>query len=248
MESLKNKIFFQRVESAQTHTLKLLLLLNFYNITMVKSALFLPLLLSGAAAFAPSAPSTIQRTQIFVEAAALEVDEDTTTSTDPFDTYEATKEQRTIAIRDVSTGSGYAVGETDDQLLRISFTSKFVGNKKKTANIKEFDVDSMVFKTGETRCLPGLEEGLKGMKIGGSRLVKVPPNKGYRDNWYRGVVPPNSHLQFDVTLEKIAQSPIEEAQMKLEKFGYERFIGASVCFAYFVFSPYLEKIGVLPHF
>ena len=118
---------------------------------------------------------------------ALEVvDEDSTegASTDPFDTYKATSDQKTIAIRDISTGSGtQTVGDSDSQMLQISFTSNFVESKF-TANLKEFDVSSMVFKTGERRCLPGLEEGLKGMKVGGRRFVKVPPNRGYGSKLY----------------------------------------------------------------
>merc|ERR1711957_343586 len=102
--------------------------------------------------------------------------------------------------------------------------SKFVGGKT-SMRIKEVDVNNMVVKMGQQRCLPGLEEGIQGMKIGGVRKVKVPPNKGYGDNWYRGVVPPNSHLEFEVELLVIAQSPIEELTMKVKKFGFTRAIG-----------------------
>ena len=98
----------------------------------------------------------------------------------------------------------------------------------------------MVFKTGEQRCLPGLEEGLKGMKVGGTRKIKVPPNRGYGDNWFRGVVPPNSHLEFDAELLKVAENPGEEAMMKLEQFGVGRAIGGGLCFLYLIVSPFLE--------
>ena len=226
---------------------------------MVRSTtlLVVPLLLNGVGAFAPS--SSIQRYQCSptkmnsspaapLEAAPLEVvneEDGSAASSDPFDTYTATKDQKSIATRDLSVGSGYTVGSDDAQLLKISFTSKFVESKF-TANIKEFDTNDMVFKTGEQRCLPGLEEGLKGMKVGGTRLVKVPPNKGYGNNWYRGVVPPNSHLEFKVTVDKIAQSPIEEFQMKLEQFGYDRAIGSSLCLGYMAFAPMLHEKGILP--
>ena len=157
----------------------------------MKSALLLPLFLSGGTAFSPPArSSSIQRYQTgttTMNQMALEVvDEDSTegASTDPFDTYMATSDQKTIAIRDISTGSGtQTVGDSDSQMLQISFTSNFVESKF-TANLKEFDVSSMVFKTGERRCLPGLEEGLKGMKVGGKRYVKVPPNRGYGSKLY----------------------------------------------------------------
>ena len=156
---------------------------------MIASALLLPLLLEGVAAFAPvpHAPSSIHRSaatklsQMFSEeSAALEVvDDEGGNAADPFDIYRASDAQKEIAIKDIKTGSGYTVGETDNQLLQIQFTAKFVeGQTKFSPTIKEFDVPSMVFKTGEERCLPGLEEGIQGMKVGGTRCVKVPPNKG----------------------------------------------------------------------
>lgn len=164
----------------------------------------------------------------------LEVVEDG--EADAFDSYVPNDEQKTIAIRDTKIGTGYTVGEADNQLLQLKFTAKFVDGKF-TATIKEMDVESMVFKTGEERCLPGLEEGIQGMKVGGMRKVKVPPNRGYGDKWYRGVVPPNSHLEFDVELLTIAQSAGEEFKMKLEQFGVERALGAGACLAYMAFSP-----------
>lgn len=181
---------------------------------------------------------------MFPESSALEVVEGEGTSTDPYDSYKATDEQTEVAIKDISTGSGYTIGDDDSQLLQISFNAKFVESKF-TANIKEFEVPSMVFKTGEQRCLPGLEEGIQGMKVGGVRKVRVPPNKGYGDNWYRGIVPPNSHLEFEVTLQNIAQSPGEEFMMKLEQFGVGRAIGATVCFAALALNPILEKNGII---
>lgn len=221
---------------------------------MVGSTLILPLLLSGVSAFAPllSASSSIQRhesvatklNQMFPESSALEVvEEDESASGDPFDSYRASESQTVIATKDISTGSGYTIGESDNQMLEIKFQAKFVESKF-TGKIKEFDVPSMVFKTGQERCLPGLEEGIQGMKVGGVRKVKVPPNRGYGDNWYRGVVPPNSHLEFEVTLLKVAQSPVEELVMKVEDFGTGRAIGATACFAYLVLSPLLEKQGI----
>ncbi|KAL3761465.1 hypothetical protein ACHAW5_001395 [Stephanodiscus triporus] len=214
---------------------------------MIKSALILQLLLSGVAAFAPMMSTSIQRyqstgtemNQMFPTSSGLElevVDE----ISNPFDSYTPTDDQKEIAIKDIKIGSGYTVGSEDAQLLQIKFTSKFVGSKF-TANIKEFDVPSMVFKTGEQRCLPGLEEGIQGMKIGGTRSVRVPPNKGYGDSWYRGVVPPNSHLEFNVELVNIAQSPVEEFQMKVKQFGVERVIGATVCFLYLALSPLFDQ-------
>lgn len=224
---------------------------------MVGSSLLLPLLLNGVAAFAPmpSATSssihryqsaTTKMNQMFPESSASSLEIlDEGESDDPFDNYKASDEQKVIATKDIAVGSGYTIGETEGQTLEIQYTAKLVVSKF-SGNLKEFDVPSMVFKTGEGRCLPGLEEGVQGMKVGGNRKIKVPPNKGYGDNWYRGIVPPNSHLEFDCTLVKIAQSPVEEFGMWLERFGVGRAVGATVCFAYLALSPMLEQKGLLP--
>lgn len=142
-----------------------------------------------ASAFSPAQikPHLTQLHQMFSsEAPALEtVDTD---PNDPFDSYDATSSsQKTIAIKDIAVGSGSEVADatkSGSQLLQLQYTAKLM-NSKFSANLKQFDTPSMVFPTGESRCLPGLEEGIIGMKVGGRRLVRVPPNKGYGDSWYR---------------------------------------------------------------
>lgn len=216
---------------------------------MIRITCLLLISTASAFAFAPATtkPHLTQLRQMFAsEAPALEtVDAD---PNNPFESYDATSpSQKTIAIKDISVGSGSEVVDakkSSSQLLQLQYTAKLM-NSKYSANLKQFDTPSMVFQSGEQRCLPGLEEGIIGMKVGGRRLVRVPPNKGYGDNWYRGVVPPNSHLEFDVTVVQVASGPVEEFKMKLEQFGVERAIGAAVCLAYLALSPMIEKSGIL---
>jgi FKBP-type peptidyl-prolyl cis-trans isomerase len=213
---------------------------------MVCSALLLlPLLLSNGAAFTSVQQSmSMQRyrststTHLFsTQASPLEV-VDSEAQDDPFNSYEIADTQKTIAFKDTKVGSGSTAEKGN--LVQVKYSAKLMGSKY-TANIKEFEVPNQVFQTGEQRCLPGLEEGMMGMKVGGSRLIRVPPNKGYGDKWYRGVVPPNSHLEFDCTLVNVAQNGGEEFMMKLEQFGIERAVGAGLCFAYLALSPIIEK-------
>ncbi len=210
------------------------------KVKMVKpTAVVLALLATGAGAFAPA--SSVLRYPTKMQS-SLEVVEDEAAEADPYDGYETNFKQKKVATRDIKVGSGYTVGESEGQLLKIKYTAKLMDSKF-TADLKAFNVDDMVFKTGQQRCLPGLEEGIQGMKLGGVRKVRVPPNKGYGDQWYRGIVPPNSHLEFEAELIDIAQNPAEEFKLKLEAFGYDRAAGSFLCLAYLAVSPFIGNGG-----
>ena len=208
---------------------------------MVKpTAVVLALLATGAGAFAPA--SSVHRFPTNMQSSLEVVEDESAAPADPYDAYETTFKQKKVATRDIKVGSGYTVGESEGQLLKLKYTAKLMDSKF-TADLKAFNVDGMVFKTGEQRCLPGLEEGIQGMQVGGVRKVRVPPNKGYGDRWYRGIVPPDSHLEFEAELIDIAQNPLEELNLKMEQFGYDRAIGATVCLAYLAVSPFIGNGG-----
>jgi len=50
--------------------------------------------------------------------------------------------------------------------------------------------------------VPGFEEGVAGMKVGGRRVLLVPPQLAYGDQG-AGSIPTNSSLVFDVELRKV---------------------------------------------
>jgi len=58
------------------------------------------------------------------------------------------------------------------------------------------------FKLGTNAVIPGFEQGVLGMKVGGKRTVLVPSSLGYGATGSRGV-PPNSGLVFEITLNKV---------------------------------------------
>jgi len=63
------------------------------------------------------------------------------------------------------------------------------------------------------------------MKVGGKRTLRIPPNLAYGDQWFKGTIPPKSHLEFDLELIKVAQNPGEELLMQLQAFGVGRALG-----------------------
>ncbi|HYQ73130.1 MAG TPA: FKBP-type peptidyl-prolyl cis-trans isomerase, partial [Gammaproteobacteria bacterium] len=52
------------------------------------------------------------------------------------------------------------------------------------------------FLVGTDKVLPGWNEGVQGMRVGGRRLLKIPPELGLGVRGFEDAVPPNAHLVF----------------------------------------------------
>jgi FKBP-type peptidyl-prolyl cis-trans isomerase len=59
----------------------------------------------------------------------------------------------------------------------------------------------IAFKLGAHQVIPGWEEGIGGMKVGGTRTLIIPPEQAYGAKGAGGgLIPPNSTLLFEVEL------------------------------------------------
>lgn len=59
------------------------------------------------------------------------------------------------------------------------------------------------FPLGAGHVIKGWDEGFAGMKIGGVRVLTIPPEMGYGARGAGGAIPPNATLQFEVELLRV---------------------------------------------
>ncbi len=105
-----------------------------------------------------------------------------------------------LEIKDLEEGSG-ATAEAGDAI-----SVNYVGVNYKSG--KEFDSswsrsEPFTFNLGAGEVIPGWDQGLEGMKVGGRRELIIPPELGYGSTGSPPAIPPNETLIFVVDLEAI---------------------------------------------
>jgi FKBP-type peptidyl-prolyl cis-trans isomerase FkpA len=77
------------------------------------------------------------------------------------------------------------------------------------ANGTQFDSsrekqDPFEFTLGKKEVMDGWEEGLRGMRVGGTRRLVIPPQLAYGPEGAGDTIPPNETLTFEVELLRVS--------------------------------------------
>ena len=101
-----------------------------------------------------------------------------------------------LIIEDVTIGDGPLA--TAGQRVTVHYTG-WLEDGEKFDSSKDRD-EPFDFSLGGGRVIKGWDEGVQGMKVGGTRKLTIPPALGYGARGAGGVIPPNATLVFEVEL------------------------------------------------
>jgi len=111
-------------------------------------------------------------------------------------TGEPTKTASGLEYWDIKIGTG-PTAQTG-QHVKVDYTGWLTNGKKFDSSVgtgRPFD-----FLLGAGQVIKGWDEGVIGMKVGGKRQLRIPPDLAYGAAGYPNAIPPNATLIFDVQL------------------------------------------------
>src|SRR5262249_26057823 len=111
-----------------------------------------------------------------------------------------TKTESGLQYADTKAGTGATPKK--GQSCRVHYTGWLWENNAKG---KKFDSsvdrgEPFSFAVGQGMVIKGWDEGVATMKVGGKRLLLIPPELGYGRRGAGNVIPPNATLLFEVEL------------------------------------------------
>lgn len=101
-----------------------------------------------------------------------------------------------LGIEDLVAGEG--IEATARSYVTVHYTGWLTDGSKFDSS-KDRD-EPFCFTLGAFQVIPGWDEGVQGMKVGGKRKLTIPPELGYGRQGAGGVIPPNATLVFEVEL------------------------------------------------
>jgi peptidylprolyl isomerase len=101
-----------------------------------------------------------------------------------------------LAYADLKEGAGPL--PTAGKQVKVHYTGWLENGTKFDSSVDRGE--PFVFAIGVGQVVPGWDEGVMSMKVGGKRKLIIPPQLGYGTRGAGGVIPPNATLIFEVEL------------------------------------------------
>jgi len=96
---------------------------------------------------------------------------------------------------DIKVGAGDVA--KDGSHVKVHYTGWLTNGKKFDSSVGGAPFP---FTIGKGEVIKGWDEGVAGMKVGGKRQLRIPPQLAYGEQGYPGAIPPNATLIFDIQL------------------------------------------------
>ncbi|WP_243371631.1 FKBP-type peptidyl-prolyl cis-trans isomerase [Geotalea sp. SG265] len=113
----------------------------------------------------------------------------------------AVKTPSGLSYTDLVPGSGPS--PTAGKPVKVHYTGWLENGTKFDSSLDRGE--PFVFTIGAGQVIPGWDEGVMTMKVGGKRKLIIPPQLGYGAAGAGGVIPPNATLIFEVELLDVAR-------------------------------------------
>src|SRR5258708_1839528 len=102
-------------------------------------------------------------------------------------------------LKSVDTVVGKGAEAKDTDRVTVEYTGKLTDGKVFDTSVGKAP---FVFKLGSKQVIKGWDQGVVGMKVGGSRTLTIPPELAYGDHELTGI-PAKSTLVFDIKLLRV---------------------------------------------
>ena len=117
-------------------------------------------------------------------------------------TGDGVKTESGLQYWDIKVGTGTVA--KDGSHVKVHYTGWLTTGKKFDSSVDAHQ--PFEFTIGKGDVIKGWDEGVTGMKVGGKRQLRIPPELGYGNSGTPGgPIPPNATLIFDIQL--LAVSP-----------------------------------------
>ena len=105
-----------------------------------------------------------------------------------------------LIIDDTVVGAGETAAAGQNVTVHYTGWLFFGGERGKKFDSSKDRGDPFRFRLAGGEVIKGWDEGVQGMKVGGTRMLVIPAALGYGARGAGGVIPPNATLLFEVEL------------------------------------------------